>query len=102
MLLLCLILAFASFCIASEDSIREAREKLAFSQFITKYQKSYSATEKLNRFKIFQDNLKIIEKQNQNSKHAKFGVNKFSDLSKQEFADLWLAEKIPAQSLATR
>jgi len=54
------------------------------------------------RYSIFKENLRRIASQNNNSKHATFGINKFSDLTAAEFKDRYLIKKsIPAQALAT-
>jgi len=71
-----------------------------FSQFIVRYNKTYTATERAQRFQIFQDNLKIIQRQNQNSKSAKFAVNKFSDLAREEFEKTYLLPKHSAKGVA--
>jgi len=98
-LLLCFLLLVSLSTAVNE---RLARERLAFADFMVKFDKTYSdASEKLERFKVFQDNLKRIEKQNENSKHARFGVNKFSDMTPEEFQQTMLQPKISAKALAT-
>jgi cathepsin F len=72
-----------------------------FQNFMLKHNRQYkSVEEKQVRFEIFQENLKRIEKLNQNSKHATFGINKFGDISKQEFSQQRLMKKVPADNLA--
>jgi C1A family cysteine protease len=62
-----------------------------FSEFQTKYARNYATQdEREHRFRIFSDNMKKsadLEKVNPN---AKFGMNKFSDLSHEEFASKYL------------
>ncbi|XP_061376951.1 uncharacterized protein LOC133318764 [Danaus plexippus] len=56
-----------------------------FEQFIKDYNKEYDESEKEERFKIFVNNLKDINAMNERSSNAVYGINKFSDLSKEEF-----------------
>jgi len=98
MLLLCVLLFVAVSTAANE---RLARERIAFSEFMARFNKTYAVNEKSERFRNFQENLKRIEKQNENSKHAKFGINKFSDMSAEEFAQTMLMPKVSAKALAT-
>ncbi|XP_061377341.1 uncharacterized protein LOC133319187 [Danaus plexippus] len=56
-----------------------------FEQFIKDYSKEYDESEKEERFKIFVNNLKDINAMNERSSNAVYGINKFSDLSKEEF-----------------
>jgi len=55
-----------------------------FEAFKFTYNKHYSLGEEKMRFLIFQQNLKKMEVLNKMQKTAKFGVNKFSDLTAQE------------------
>jgi C1A family cysteine protease len=62
-----------------------------FSEFQSKYSRNYaSQDEREHRFRIFTDNMKKsadLEKMNPN---ARFGMNKFSDLSHEEFSSKYL------------
>jgi len=68
-----------------------------FITYMTKYQKHYkSDAEFLSRFQIFKDNLKIIAEKN--AKYAPkttYAVNKFADLTKAEFKELYLMSNLP-------
>jgi hypothetical protein len=99
MLVLCLLLSLISLSFQSEEA---SLLKMKFQNFIVKYNKTYSNTETARRYTIFKENLKKIEAQNKNSKHAVFGVNEFADWTQEEFRARRLAAKIPSQSLATR
>jgi hypothetical protein len=69
---------------------------------VKKFNKTYANGAETNRrYKLFQSNLRSIEKYNKLSRHARFGVNKFSDLSKEEYESQWLMQKIKAKGLAT-
>jgi cathepsin F len=65
-----------------------------------KHSRKYLGEEKQKRFEIFQQNLVKIEKLNQNSRHAKFGVTKFADMTTEEFRSKRLMKQAPAEDLA--
>jgi len=60
-----------------------------FYDFIAKYNKSYTAEEFSKRLVIFKQNLKELNRLNRESATSrlgtKFGINKFADISKEEF-----------------
>ena len=56
-----------------------------FSDYIKTYNKDYSDTELVTRFSIFKNNLKKIEDHNAGNYSWKMGVNKFTDLTADEF-----------------
>nr|XP_032510702.1 uncharacterized protein LOC116765352 [Danaus plexippus plexippus] len=64
-----------------------------FEQFIKDYNKEYDESEKEERFKIFVNNLKDINAMNERSSNAVYGINKFSDLSKDEFVKFYTGLK---------
>jgi cathepsin F len=53
-----------------------------------------SDEEFFSRFQIFKQNLRLIEEKNKQG-GATFAVNKFADLSKEEFAELYLMKDLP-------
>jgi len=62
-----------------------------FLQFQKKYNKIYSSHDEFQkRQSIFEENMKWADQLNQLNPKAKFGVTKFSDLSRQEFANFYL------------
>jgi cathepsin F len=72
-----------------------------FTSYMRNFQKNYASQEEtLVRFSNFKMNLEKIAKQNAESKHATFAVNKFSDLSAEEFRELYLLPKAPADFVA--
>lgn len=70
---------------------------IQFSEFQTKYDKSYSETEFTKRIGIFADNLIRVEQQNKDhiaiGGEAVFGVTKFMDLTLEEFRSMYLTAK---------
>jgi len=76
-------------------------EEEHFETFITKFSRKYSSLEeKQKRFEIFRQSLVKIEKLNKNSRDARFGVTKFSDMTKEEFQSKRLMKKMKADDLA--
>ncbi|KAJ5076040.1 cysteine protease rdl2-related [Anaeramoeba ignava] len=61
-----------------------------FEKFKAKYNKQYSEEEEAMRYKIFRDNVKIIEAHNKKGSSSRFGVNKFADLTNAEFQSKYL------------
>ncbi|CAK1544306.1 unnamed protein product [Leptosia nina] len=57
-----------------------------FEEFMTAHDKKYeSDSEKFQRLLIFTSNLHEVNKKNAESRGAVYGINKFSDLTKEEF-----------------
>eukprot|EP00003_Mantamonas_plastica_P004176 TRINITY_DN132_c0_g1_i3.p1 TRINITY_DN132_c0_g1~~TRINITY_DN132_c0_g1_i3.p1 ORF type:complete len:394 (+),score=87.26 TRINITY_DN132_c0_g1_i3:304-1485(+) len=80
-------------------SAQEAPE-IAFERFMLEHERSYSSREEmLNRFEIFKENLKEHHRLNEyalkTGSTARFGINKFADLTKEEFKNSMLS-KVPA------
>jgi len=91
---LLLISLFAIFAIPLDPASQE------FLQFLQKYKKSYTKDEFAKRFAIFKNNLEEINRLN-NASHlnTKFGVTKFSDLSKEEFKAKYMGYKPSSLSI---
>jgi len=68
-----------------------------FISYISTHGKKYKSDEEfLSRFQIFKQNLKIIAEKN--AKHAPtttYAVNKFADLTKEEFKQIFLMSNLP-------
>ncbi|KAF8092039.1 hypothetical protein N665_0427s0018 [Sinapis alba] len=91
------------------DSLREVEESfvqilgqshqvLSFARFTHQYGKMYQHAEEIkHRFSVFKENLDLIRSTNKKDLSYKLGVNKFADLTKQEFQ----RNKIDAGSFAT-
>jgi C1A family cysteine protease len=66
-----------------------------FDYFVSKYKKSYNSIEEYDlRFEIFTENYEFIQEHNKKAELYGFsvGMNKFADLSDEEFADIYLSE----------
>ena len=65
----------------------EYNEKDLFDQYIIDYNKTYASLNEYNyRFRIFSEKLNRINYVNSNNFTYKLGINKFSDLSSEEFS----------------
>lgn len=71
----------------------------SFDQFVANYNKMYNDEhEKTYRYKIFRHNLEEINVKNQRNGSAVYGINKFSDLSKNEIISKYTGLSLPAAS----
>ena len=75
-----------------------------FEAFERKFNKKYETPEeRLNRFNIFQNNVKEIEAFNEGSHSWKKGINQFTDMTKDEFkARYYLVFIITYSTLSNR
>jgi len=85
------------FCLLVAIVLCEQTTHDQFINFMLKYGKKYQSDEEfLSRFQIFQNNLKIIaEKNAKYNPITYYAVNKFSDLSKEEFKAQFLMRNLP-------
>ena len=65
----------------------------AWLNFMSKYNKSYKASEYQTRYAIFAENLKLAAGLQEADPSARYGVTKFSDLTPEEFAQSYLMPK---------
>ena len=61
-------------------------EESEFQDYLSKYEKSYSDEEYIKRFKIFRDNLAYMKIENMQGHSHTLGINKFTDMTREEFA----------------
>ena len=61
-----------------------------FNNFVNQYSKKYTDEEYLTRFDIFKNNIEKIEKHNTNNDDWKMSINKFADLSSDEFKEMYI------------
>jgi cathepsin F len=84
------------------SALANVEELDLFEKFIKDYDRQYeSQEEKATRFTYFQNSLARIKRLNANSKHAKFAINKFADLSVEEFQKRVLMTPQSPEVLAT-
>ena len=85
-----LFLCYSMMFVASDGS-----SNITFSQYLAKYNKHYNNTEYSKRESIYYDNLNYIQKSNSNTtKTYKLGINNFTDMTHDEFSQLYLNLKI--------
>jgi hypothetical protein len=81
-----------------EDLSSETRMWGLFEDWLRKHGKDYGGVvaERQRRFLIFQDNLRYVDAHNRKKKNASYwlGLNKFADLSNQEFRAMYTGTKI--------
>lgn len=70
-------------------------EFLQFTKFIKDYNRTYQGEELFRKFTIFKENIKRINELNAKYPGVKFGINKFADLSKEEFRSMYLSKIKP-------
>lgn len=79
------------FTIISSVSLNEKQNFEGFMKFTEKYKKEYSSSSEFQaRYKNYLNNLQEIKRSFIPNKNLKFGINKFADLSKEEFAAKYL------------
>lgn len=83
------------------DSFMDKPTKDAFKVYRLIYNKEYelNSEEGVRRYRIFKTNLKEIKETNAKDLPYKFGVNEFTDLSDEEFADKYLLKEDFEKSL---
>jgi hypothetical protein len=72
--------------------------------FLAKHGRSYASKHEVNsRFQVFSQNYDMIEEHNNNNMHFKKTINKFADLTDDEFHELYLGGiNIPERKLTTQ
>lgn len=109
LLLVVVCLAFAAFALATDMSIiaydeahgvkgvlrSEAEIRNLYEGWLVKHGKAYNALgEKDQRYEIFKDNLRFIDEHNAGDHGFKLGLNRFADLTNEEFRAKFLGAKM--------
>jgi len=80
-----------------EEGLTSAKSQ-AFLAFLAKHGKTYATKSDMNtRYEIFSDNYDKIEEHNANNEHFKKEINKFADMSEEEFTHHYLKGIKPTQ-----
>ncbi|KAI4337008.1 hypothetical protein L6164_015470 [Bauhinia variegata] len=79
-----------------KSSWRSDEEVMAmYEEWLVKHGKVYNALgEKEKRFEIFKDNLRFIDEHNAENRTYKVGLNRFADLTNEEYRSKYLGTKI--------
>jgi len=81
------VVAYVALASANSMLTKDNPDEALFADFLKKYNKRYNEMEASNRFKIFQDNLRIIEEHNAKDLGYTLGVTPFADMTNDEFAN---------------
>ena len=74
-----------------------------YETWLVKHGKAYNALgEKEKRFEIFKDNLKFIEEHNSANRTYKVGLNRFADLTNEEYKAMYLGARMEGKSQSHR
>ncbi|KAA8528502.1 hypothetical protein F0562_035857 [Nyssa sinensis] len=69
-----------------------------YESWLIKHGKFYNALgEKEKRFQIFKDNLRFIDEHNAENRTYKVGLNRFADLTNEEYRSIYLGTKIDSK-----
>ena len=69
-----------------------------YEVWLTKHGKAYNALgEKEKRFQIFKDNLRFIDEHNAENRTYKVGLNRFADLTNEEYRSMYLGTRTGAK-----
>ncbi|KMZ74540.1 Cysteine proteinase [Zostera marina] len=92
----------------SRNSHRPDEVRLMFESWMVEHGKSYDIKEKETRFQIFQSNVQFIDDENhpENSHSYTLGLNRFTNLTNEEFQKIYLSPKhsevLPAGNASIR
>jgi C1A family cysteine protease len=90
--LLCILLVF----IIASNAIPSHQK---FLSFIKEHGKTYHSDHEFHhRFNIFKNNLAIIDALNKNSTGAIYGINKFADITREEFLESYSMKALPPKT----
>jgi cathepsin L len=80
------------------SAVLEHEAQSAFTFWMQQYQKSYHHEEFLQRYNIFKSNLEFIHNHNAANKSFTVAMNKFGDLTVEEFARAYLGTRFTASA----
>jgi len=83
---------------AAFAALSELQYQNAFTSWMQTHQKSYHHDEFLTRYRIFKSNLDFVEKHNSEGHSFSVAMNRFGDLTKEEFGRVFLGTSFTAPS----
>jgi len=87
------IVALSLFLLSASAAFTEQEYQEAFTQWMVKFEKSYSPEEFFYRFDIFKSNMDFVDEHNKGNHSYTVALNQFSDLTRGEFKILYLGFK---------
>jgi len=76
------------------SALTETEYRAAFDGFKVQFGKVYLQTEEVHRYEVFKQNLDFVNAWDAEAKGFSVGINKFADLTSQEFASLYNGMKV--------
>ncbi|CAK9136453.1 unnamed protein product [Ilex paraguariensis] len=77
--------------------------KAVYESWLVKHGKAYNAIGEMEkRFEIFQDNLKFIDEHNAENRPYKVGLNKFADLTNEEYRSMFVGGRLGRKPRVSR
>jgi cathepsin L len=94
-----LVLLASALLVAFVAAKSESEYENQWNSFIATYEKTYSTIESVHRYNIFKQNVDFIENFNNNGsgKSYQVAINKFADLTNQEFNQMYNGYKMSAK-----
>jgi cathepsin F len=90
---LCSIISCFKLTGLDQPNNKEVKYFTSFINYIQKYGKHYDAVKFEEKYNIFKANFETIEKLNEKSPNKVFGINKFADMTPEEFRKGYLMPK---------
>jgi len=76
------------------SALTETEYRAAFDKFKVDFGKVYLASEEVHRYEVFKQNLDFVNAWDASARGFTVGINKFADLSAQEFASIYNGMKV--------
>ncbi|CAI9110220.1 OLC1v1010213C2 [Oldenlandia corymbosa var. corymbosa] len=82
----------------TDEAYFNAKAKAIYELWLASNRKTYNGLEEKDvRFEIFKDNLKFIEEHNSENRTYKVGLNRFADLTNEEYRVMYLGTRTDAK-----
>jgi len=92
------IVAGAIVAVASASKFTELKSQQDFTEFVSKYNKEYTSEETFERFNVYKTNVAMIQAHDSETEGYTMAVNEFTDLTWEEFSEMYKGYKPRAQS----
>ncbi|KAK9284916.1 hypothetical protein L1049_024097 [Liquidambar formosana] len=86
-----------------QESRSDAEVMAMYKSWLAKHHKAYNGLEETERrFEIFRDNLRFIDEHNALNRPYKVGLNRFADLTNEEYRSMYLGTRTDAKRRFTK